>query len=110
MVSGPVWEYYAGGGWEKGLRRELELDMLCGFVGKTVIHPNQIAVVNQGLMVSPADYRDACRVLSWDPDSAHLVSSSAEATRMNEYNTHSRWAERTVRLAERYGVRGGGAL
>ena len=37
VVSGPVWEYYAGPGWEEGLRRELELDLLNGFTGKTVI-------------------------------------------------------------------------
>ena len=105
VVSGPVWEYYAGSGWEEGLRRELEQDLLCGFVGKTVIHPNQIPVVNDCLKVSPTDYQDACRILNWDPASAQLVSSSAEATRMNEYNTHFRWAERMLRLAQVYGVR-----
>ena len=105
VVSGPVWEYYAGGGWEDGLRRELELDLLCGFVGKTVIHPNQIAVVNQGLKVSAADYQDACSILNWDPASSHLVSSSAQSTRMNEYNTHSRWAGRILQRAQIYGVR-----
>lgn len=26
VVSGPVWEYYSGEGWEEGLRREMELD------------------------------------------------------------------------------------
>ena len=26
VVSGPVWEYYNGPGWDTGLRRELELD------------------------------------------------------------------------------------
>ena len=37
VVSGPVWEYYSGEGWEEGLRREMELDLLNGFTGKTVI-------------------------------------------------------------------------
>lgn len=104
-VSGPVWEYYAGPKWAEGLRREMELDLLCGFVGKTVIHPNQITVVNQCLKVSSADYQDACQILSWNPDSPRLVSSSAQATRMNEYNTHFRWADRVLRLARIYGVR-----
>ena len=40
-----------------------------------------------------------------DPDSFQLVSSSAESTRMNEYNTHFRWADRIVRLAQVYGVK-----
>ena len=105
VVAGPVWEYFAGSGWESGLRREMELDLLCGFVGKTVIHPNQIAVVNDCLKVSAADYQDACHILNWDPDSFQLVSSSAESTRMNEYNTHFRWADRIVRLAQVYGVK-----
>lgn len=105
VVAGPVWEYFAGSGWESGLRREMELDLLCGFVGKTVIHPNQIAVVNDCLKVSAADCRDAGQILGWDPDSPSLVSSSAGAVRMNEYNTHSRWAERTLQLARIYGVK-----
>lgn len=105
VVSGPVWEYYAGSGWEEGLRREMELDLLCGFVGKTVIHPNQIPVVNDCLRVSAADYRDACDILNWDPANPRLVSSSAQLTRMNEYNTHTRWADRMLRLAQVYGVK-----
>ena len=47
---------------------------------------------------------DLCE-LPWDPDSFQLVSSSAESTRMNEYNTHFRWADRIVRLAQVYGVK-----
>ena len=34
-----------------------------------------------------------------------LVSASEDGGRMNEYNTHSRWARRIVLRAERYGVR-----
>lgn len=105
VVSGPVWEYYAGKGWDTGLRREIELDMLCGFIGKTVIHPKQIPVVNECLKVSLSDYQDAKQILSWDPHTSHLVSASSEATRMNEYKTHLRWADRTICLAQRYGIR-----
>lgn len=106
VVSGPVWEYYAGEGWDTGLRREIELDKLCGFTGKTVIHPNQIPVVNDCMKVSPADYQDALQILHWDPHNAQLVSASAGATRMNEYKTHLRWADRTLRLARIYGIQG----
>lgn len=105
VVSGPVWEYYAGEGWEAGLRREMELDLLCGFTGKTVIHPSQIPIVNDCLKVTAADYQDARRILEWDPANPQLVASSAGAERMNEYNTHSRWAERILRLAKIYGVK-----
>ena len=53
MVSGPVWEYYSSNNdeWAIGLKRELKYDVLNGFVGKTVIHPNQIPVVVDSLKV-----------------------------------------------------------
>ena len=94
-----------GEGWEEGLRREMELDLLNGFTGKTVIHPNQIPVVNEMLRVSQRDYADARAILNWDTGSGSLVSASEDGGRMNEYNTHSRWARRIVLRAERYGVR-----
>ena len=75
------------------------------FTGKTVIHPNQIPVVNEMLRVSQRDYADARAILNWDTGSGSLVSASEDGGRMNEYNTHSRWARRIVLRAERYGVR-----
>lgn len=105
VVSGPVWEYFDGDGWDTGLRHELELDLLSGFIGKTVIHPKQIAIVNEALRVSSNDYNDACSILNWDPSSDSLVSASAEATRMNEYNTHFNWANRVVKLANAFGIK-----
>ena len=73
--------------------------------GKTVIHPNQIPVVNEMLRVSQQDYADARAILNWDTGSGSLVSASEDGGRMNEYNTHSRWARRILLRAERYGVR-----
>ncbi len=105
VVSGPVWEYYSGEGWDTGLRRELEMDLLNGFIGKTVIHPNQIPVVNEMLRVSVRDYADARAVLNWDAGGGRLVAASAGADRMNEYNTHFNWARKIVLRAERYGTR-----
>ena len=102
LVAGPVWEYYDGPGWAEGLARECALDRLNGFVGKTVIHPKQIPIVNQSLQVSPADYADANSILTWDDPC--LVAPSAEGTRMNEYQTHFRWAQRVAALGRRYGV------
>lgn len=105
VVSGPVWEYYSGRGWDDGLRRELKLDRLNGFIGKTVIHPNQIAIVNESLKVSQSDYNDACHILNWEKTDGSLVSASAQATRMNEYKTHHNWAEKIYHLAHIYGCR-----
>lgn len=105
VVSGPVWEYYDGDRWASGLRRELAGDRLCGFIGKTVIHPRQIPLVNQSCQVSRQDLEDARAILGWDPGAGSLVRGSADRTRMNEYKTHSNWAEKILMLAELYGVR-----
>lgn len=106
VVSAPVWEYFNDPEeqWKKGLQRELEFDLLNGFIGKTVIHPNQIAVVNEGLKVRQADYEDACQITNWNPDNPSFVAGSVQAQRMNEYKTHHNWAERILRLADIYGV------
>ncbi|MDE6219520.1 MAG: HpcH/HpaI aldolase/citrate lyase family protein [Lachnospiraceae bacterium] len=105
VVSGPVWEYYRSHNWEKGLYHEIADDKLCGFVGKTVIYPGQIAVVNEAYKVSENDYRDASAICSWDKTSHSLVSGSASKERMNEYKTHSNWALRTLLMAEYFGVK-----
>ena len=53
-MSGPVWEFFSSDNeeWKRGLRNELKLDKVNGFIGKTVIHPKQISVVNEALKVS----------------------------------------------------------
>ncbi len=104
VVSGPVWEYYSGPGWDTGLKQELAEDLLCGFIGKTVIHPNQIPFVNAALRISQRDFADAKAITGWDTASARFVSGSAAKERMNEYKTHSNWAVRTLFLGEYYGV------
>lgn len=105
VISGPVWEYYNSPNWERGLYHEIADDKLCGFVGKTVIYPSQITVVNEAYKVSEKDYADAAAILNWDRASHSLVAGSAGSERMNEYKTHSRWAQRTLFLAAYFGTR-----
>ncbi len=104
VVSGPVWEYYDGHNWDKGLENELRLDRLNGFVGKTVIHPKQILFVNNAFMVSKADYNDAVDILNWDIGNQVLVAGSRANDRMNEYKTHYNWAKKIVAFYQNYGV------
>lgn len=104
IVSGPVWEYYSGDNWEKGLIQEIKGDKLCGFTGKTVIHPNQISVVNNAYKVSQADFNDAREILNWNNSTNSMVSGSNAKERMNEYKTHFNWAEQTLYLAEAFGI------
>lgn len=104
IISGPVWEYYNGFNWDIGLENEVLNDRLNGFIGKTVIHPKQIAIVNKVYMVSSADYKDALSILNWENGSSLLVSGNTTCDRMNEYKTHYNWAKKTIALAQRYGI------
>ena len=105
VVSGPVWEYFSSENeeWKTGLRNELKLDRLNGFIGKTVIHPKQISIVNEALKVTNKDYEDAKEILNWD-ENGLLVGKSFAGERMNEVKTHINWAFKTMTLAQIYGV------
>lgn len=105
VISGPVWEYYGGKNWKEGLQKELSDDRLCGFVGKTVIHPNQIEIVNSAYMVSKKSYNDALLIMGWDKNSNSLVCGNSNNERMNEYKTHYNWAEKILFLAEAFGIK-----
>jgi citrate lyase beta subunit len=107
VVSGVVWEYFddhRSDRWLKGLQRELELDALNGFVGKTAIHPSQLPPIRASLCVSRTDYEDAKRLLEWQ-DASLGVAKSADGARMNEKKCHENWARRILCLAEVYGVK-----
>lgn len=105
VVSGPVWEFFSSDNeeWKRGLQNELKLDKVNGFIGKTVIHPKQISVVNEALKVSHKDYEDAKEILNWD-EIGLQVGKSFAGERMNEVKTHINWAYKTIALAEIYGV------
>lgn len=105
VISGPVWEYYSGDHWETGLTREIAEDKLCGFIGKTVIHPKQIPVVNRSCQVSKEDFTDAMSILNWDHNQGGYVSGNLAGERMNEYKTHSNWARQILYLAEAFGIK-----
>ena len=107
VVSGPVWEYFDDGksvAWLEGLVRELEMDRINGFIGKTAIHPSQLPYIYDSLKVVRADYEDARQILRWDVEKLGVVKS-ANGSRMNEVKTHRRWAERIMILGDIYGVK-----
>lgn len=107
VVSGPVWEYFGGdpsAPWAVGLRRELELDQLNGFIGKTAIHPSQLPIIFESLKVRRCDYEDAVCIADWGPDGL-AVAKSVDGQRMNEIKCHLKWARRTLALASVYGIR-----
>ena len=100
-----MWEFFSSDNdeWKCGLRNELKLDRLNGFIGKTVIHPKQIPVVNEMFKVTSKDYEDAKTILNWDT-SGLQVGKSFGGERMNEVRTHYNWAKKTLLLAELYGI------
>ncbi len=104
VVSGPVWEYYSGAGWESGFIQELKEDRLCGFIGKTAIHPRQIPLIREAYAVTREEYEDAKAILGWDESCANYVSGNTRKERMNEYKTHTNWARKILFLAEAYGI------
>ncbi|MBW5893963.1 HpcH/HpaI aldolase/citrate lyase family protein [Pectobacterium polaris] len=80
------------------MSRELALDMAHGLVGKTAIHPKQITLIEQALMVSATDYADALRILN----SSQAVFKSQGS--MCEPATHRRWASEILERAQVYGI------
>lgn len=83
-----------------GLVKEVSLDKINGFVGKTIIHPSHIKVVNSLLVVSYEEYMDALDILSSDSG----VSKSVSNNKMNERKPHRMWAERILDRASAFGV------
>lgn len=107
VISGPVWEYFddrRSDLWKDGLKRELELDLLNGFFGKTAIHPSQLPIIYESLKVSRRDYEDAVQILNWH-DHELAVFKGANGDRMNEVKCHTRWANQIVVRAKIYGIK-----
>ena len=103
VVAGSVWNFFGGNFWAEGLHREMELDRLNGFIGKSAIHPAQLPIIFDGMKVSRADFLDAEQILNWKSDT-HGVLKSFDGSRMNEIKCHLNWARRIKILSELYGV------
>lgn len=107
VCSGPVWEYFNSDGieglWSEMLKRELKLDKLNGFCGKTCIHPSQLKYVQENNIVTYEQYKDALAILGMS-DGIVGVKKGYNDNKMNEVKTHSYWARKIVGLAEVYGV------
>lgn len=112
IVSSGVWEYfgvseYSDAGviepWLSGLKNELHKDKLNGFIGKTSIHPMQLRHIQENLIVSMENYKDAMSILGAS-EGLVGVAKGYNNNKMNEVKTHIKWAKKIVGLAEVYGV------
>lgn len=107
VVAGPVWEYFGNDineKWAEGLRRELKLDYLNGMIGKICIHPSQLPIVQEQLIVSYENYRDALKIIDMNNESVG-VEKGYGTGKMNEVKTHTNWAKKIIQLANIYGVK-----
>jgi len=80
------------------LERELIQDLAHGLAGKTAIHPSQLNVIHQGLMVGKDDYEDALRIIN----SSQAIFKSQGA--MCEPATHRNWAAAVLERSKYCGI------
>ncbi|WP_034855660.1 HpcH/HpaI aldolase/citrate lyase family protein [Ignatzschineria larvae DSM 13226] len=81
------------------LIKELELDLLHGLVGKTVIHPTQISVVEEAYRVPRQSYEEAKQILS-----AQFAVFKVNGS-MCEPVTQSQWAADIIERERFFGIK-----
>ena len=110
VVASSVWNYFDNGksdAWIEGLKQELILDKLNGFIGKSAIHPSQLPYIFDSLKVTQDDLDNANQILNWQSDSHGVVNGTGI---MNELKCHHKWAKRIKMLSEIYGVKNNESL
>jgi len=127
VISGPVWEYFSQDGRSESMRderiermarryglqpvtqadfglvREVLLDKENGIVGKTIIHPSHIRIVQSLYTVTHEEYQDAVSIID-NHDGNRGVFKSEYSNKMNEIKPHLNWAKRILVKADVYGV------
>lgn len=132
VISGPVWEYFQNdrgskphlraatfediGGkasqrtridianeYVEGLIREVSQDKENGIIGKTIIHPTHIILVQSLYVVTYEEYIDALNIVNSNNGVVGVVKSQY-ANKMNEIKPHLNWANRILMRAKIYGV------
>jgi citrate lyase beta subunit len=98
-LTAPVFENIDDNGAEAALLREVTQDVSFGFVGKTVIHPSQVGIVQNAFKVALADYEAASRILAIDAAAVFKFGGS-----MCEPATHRNWAQRILSRTKVYGL------
>ena len=106
VVSGPVWEYFGNDlkdEWAIGLRKEIEMDYMNGIIGKTAIHPIQLSIIQESLIVPYENYKDAINIMGMEKDIIGVQKGYGNG-KMNEVKTHTNWAKKIICLSSIYGV------
>lgn len=84
-----------------GLIKEVVLDKSNGIIGKTIIHPSHIRIVNALQVVNEEEYLDAKMILE---NEGKGVLKSTNGNKMNEMKPHLNWAKHILEKSEVYGV------
>jgi citrate lyase beta subunit len=95
-LSAPVYEYLAD---SYTLDHEIRLDMTHGLIGKTAIHPSQIAMIEKHYAVSESDYQEALSILSVESPAVFKMNDA-----MCEVATHANWAMQILKRHDCYGL------
>ena len=96
VLTAPVFEYLD---LPELLDQEVAEDLAYGMVGKTAIHPTQIAPIEQHYKVTPQDLAVARAILDVDSPAVFRMHDS-----MCEVATHRAWAERMVEQSHLFGA------
>ncbi|QNA87589.1 HpcH/HpaI aldolase/citrate lyase family protein [Massilia sp. Dwa41.01b] len=96
MLTAPVFEHLDA---PALLDQEVLEDIAYGMVGKTAIHPSQIAPIEQHYKVKPQDLAAAHAILDENSPAVFKLHES-----MCEVATHRAWAERLVAQSRRFGA------
>lgn len=93
MLTAPVFEHFED---TDTMNRELVLDKAHGLIGKTAIHPTQLAVIEGMLAPSEMEIQEADAILADDAPAVFSLNGS-----MCEPATHYRWAKMIRFISER---------
>ncbi|MDD5578288.1 MAG: HpcH/HpaI aldolase/citrate lyase family protein [Methylobacter sp.] len=96
-LSAPVFEYLDD---TQTLQKEIRLDLAHGLIGKTAIHPSQVAAIESAYIVDTEDYEMA---ITLNGGTAPAVFRMHDA--MCEVATHTQWAEGIIDRQLCYGNR-----
>lgn len=84
-----------------GLINEVIMDKYNGIIGKTIIHPTHIDIVNSLYIVNHEEYIDAISIIN---EKENGVLKSCYNNKMNEIKPHYNWAKKILKRAYVYGV------
>jgi citrate lyase beta subunit len=95
-LTAPVFEHLDN---EELLDAEVLEDLAHGLVGKTAIHPDQLALIESHYRVQPIDVAVAEKIMKQDSPAVFKMGNS-----MCEVATHRAWAQAVILQADHFGT------